>query len=102
MSGLIFCEPDPVLIVSTQSKSNRSPKSVRYLKSKSKKCPKLIKYGLLIAKISQFFSINSVQTGPGPKLMKHSAVRTQTKINNIRHIPDPVQSKYSPMLISAT
>jgi len=32
--------------------------------------------------------------------MKQFAVRNQSKFNKIRHSPDPVQSKSSPMLIS--
>jgi len=33
--------------------------------------------------------------------MKQFTVRIQSKFNKIRHGPDPVQSKSSPMLISA-
>jgi len=43
-----------------------------------------------------------LKSGPDPKFMKQLTVRIQFKFNKIRHSPDPVQFKSSPMLISDT
>jgi len=45
-----------------------------------------------MTKITQFFSINSVQYGPDPKFMKQFTAAIQTKSNKICHSPVPVQS----------
>jgi len=54
-----------------------------------------------MTKITQFLSINWVLIQSRFKIVKHFTDRNQSKINKIRHSPDPVQSKSSPMLISA-
>jgi len=48
----------------------------------------------------QCFPWNQSKSGPDPKFMEHFKIRIQSKINEIRHSPDPVQSKSSSMLIS--
>jgi len=56
---------------------------------------------LSTTKIKQNFPISQSKCGPGPKFKKSIPVRFQFKSNKIRHSPEPVQSKSSPMLISA-
>jgi len=47
------------------------------------------------------FWLTQSKPGPDPKFMKWFTVRIQSKFNKSHHSPDPVQSKTSPMLISA-
>ena len=62
---------------------------------------KLTKYKFLLTKLHSSFPLTQSKTSLVPKFMKHFTVRVQSKINEIRHSPDPVQSNSSPMLISA-
>ena len=61
---------------------------------------KLTKYSFHWQKLRNSFSLTQSKSGPVPKFMNHFTVRIQSKINKIRHRPDPVQTKSSPMLIS--
>jgi len=49
-----------------------------------------------------YFPSTQTNSCPDLKFMKHFTVRIQSKIKKIRHNPDPVKSKSSPMLICAT
>jgi len=53
-----------------------------------------------MTKITLIFPLTQSKSGLEPNFMKRFTVRIQSKINKISHIPDPVQSKTSPMLIS--
>ena len=55
-----------------------------------------------MTKLCNSCSLTQSKSGPDPKFVKHFAIRIQSKINKIRHSPDPVRSKSSPMLISRT
>jgi len=44
----------------------------------------------------------SLDTSPAPIVLMHFTAWIRSKIHNIRRSPDPVQSKSSPLLISAT
>jgi len=62
MSGLIFCDPDPVL--NLQNSVQVQPQSKTFLQLKVHvqiKSKNLTKYSFLIRNITQLFSINSVQ-----------------------------------------
>jgi len=51
-------------------------------------------------KLPNSFPLIQSNSGSEPNFLKHFAVQSQPKINRIRNIPDPLQSKSSPMLIS--
>ena len=62
---------------------------------------KIDKYSFSTTKITQIFPLSQSKSGLDPKFVKKITVRIQSKSNKIRNGPDPVQSKSSPMLISA-
>jgi len=53
-----------------------------------------------MTKIMQFFPLTQSKCGSDPKILGQFAIRFQSKINNFRNRPDPVQPKSSPMIIS--
>jgi len=88
MSGLsYFAIQIQSWILKTHSKSKPSPKCYQnttfYWQQLRNSCP-----------------LTHSKSCPGPQFVQHFAVRLQSKFNKIRHSPDPVQSKSSPMLIS--
>jgi len=99
---VIFCGSDPVLNFLNSVQVQPLPKKVKKLKIQFHMKSKILtKYRFLVTKTSQFFSNNSVQIRPDPKFMKQFTGRIQSKFIKIRHRPDPVQTKSSPMLISS-
>jgi len=100
--SVIFCDPGPLLLlknsVQVQPQSEKFFKCKIQVQMKSKKFEKCI---LFTTKMPHFVSINSVQIRSRPKILMWFTVRIQPKLKKICYSPDPVQSKSSPMLISA-
>jgi len=51
--------------------------------------------------MAKSFPLTQSKSGPDRKCIKQFTIRVQSRINKILHIPDPVQSKPSSVLISA-
>jgi len=94
---VIFCDPDPVLILKTQSKSNHSPKYFSNVQSKFKWSPKYLKNAVFSQQKCRIsFPLTQSKFGPGPKFWSDLQTRsnpnsTQFAIVRIQSNPTPVQ-----------
>jgi len=101
---VIFCDAYPIWNLKNSVQVQPLSKKIFLIQSPSpikvQNIDKIQPFGK--KKLPNSFPLTQSKSDPDPKLMKQFTVRIQSKSNKIRHSPDPVQSKSSPLLISAT